>query len=114
MPAWLIPTLKAIAPHIGTIISTAKPVFTKKGLDANSNQSGTLLQQQVAELQSAVAANSTHIHELAAQMQKTVAALEEGAVVAEKKLQRAMTTSIVSGVLSLIAVGVAVMAFLSR
>jgi hypothetical protein len=112
MPAWLIPTLKAIAPHIGTIISTAKPVFTKKSAEADPNQTG-LLQQQVTELQTAVAANATHIHELAAQMQKTVTALEEGAVVAEKKLQRAMIVCVAAGVLSLIAIGVAVMALLA-
>ena len=113
MPAWLIPTLKAIAPHIGTIIATAKPVFTKKGAESDPNQAG-LLQQQVAELQTAVAANATHIHELAAQMQKTVAALEQGAVAAEKKIQRAMIICVVAGVLSLIAIGTAVMTVLSR
>jgi len=110
MPAWLIPTLKAIAPHIGTIISAAKPVFTKK--DAAPNEQSQLLQQQVAELQAAVAGNAAHIHELAAQMQRTVAALEQGALVAEQKLNRALTFCIASGALSLLAVGMGTMALL--
>jgi hypothetical protein len=108
MPAWLIPTLKAIAPHIGSIISAAKPVFTKK--DTASENQSQLLQQQVAELQTAAASNAAHIHELAAQMQKTVTALEEGASIAEKKLDRAMKICIVSGVLSIAAIGVALAA----
>jgi hypothetical protein len=108
MPAWLIPTLKAIAPHIGSIISAAKPVFTKK--DTAANDQSQLLQQQVAELQTAVVGNATHIHELAAQVQKTVAALEQGAVIAEKKLDRAMIICIISGALSIIAIGVAITA----
>ena len=112
MPAWLIPTLKAIAPHIGSIISAAKPVFTKKE-SAGDNQS-QLLQQQVAELQVAAASNAAHIHELAAQMQKTVAALEQGALIAEKKLDRAMTVCIVACALSTIAIVAAVTALLSR
>ena len=34
MPAWLLPALKAVLPHIGTIISAAAPVFTRKNADA--------------------------------------------------------------------------------
>jgi hypothetical protein len=109
MPAWLIPTLKAIAPHIGTIITAAKPVFTKKSAGTEANQT-QLLQQQITELQTAAASNAAHIHELAAQMQKTVTALEEGASIAEKKLDRAMKICIVSGVLSFMAIGVAIVA----
>ena len=30
MPSWLIPALKAILPHVGTIVDAAKPVFTRK------------------------------------------------------------------------------------
>ena len=30
MAAWLIPALKAIIPHVGTVIAAAAPVFTKK------------------------------------------------------------------------------------
>ena len=87
MPAWLIPALKTVLPHIGTIISAAAPVFTKKSADAAANQAA-LLQQQITELQAAASENAHHIRELASQMQNTVTALEQGAVVAERKLRR--------------------------
>src|SRR3989449_8512003 len=69
MPAWLIPALKAVLPHIGTIISAAAPVFTRKNADAVANQT-LLLQQQITELQSAASQNAAHIKELAAQLQR--------------------------------------------
>jgi len=30
MAAWFIPALKAILPHVGTIVGAAAPVFTRK------------------------------------------------------------------------------------
>ena len=33
MTAWLIPALKLVLPHVGTIFSAATPVFTKKKPD---------------------------------------------------------------------------------
>jgi hypothetical protein len=87
MAAWLIPALKAVLPHIATIISAAAPVFTRKSADT-ANQA--LLQQQITELQSAASQNADHIRELAAQLQSTVAALEQGAAIAEAKLRRAL------------------------
>src|SRR5439155_25236854 len=76
MPAWLLPALKAVLPHIGTIISAAAPVFTRKNADAVANQT-LLLQQQITELQSAASQSAAHIKELAEQLQSTVAALEQ-------------------------------------
>lgn len=111
MPAWLIPALKAIAPHIGTILSATKPVFTKKSASSGDNPS-QLMQQQVAELQTAVTANATHIQELAAQVQRTVDALEQSASIAEKKLNRAMTLCVLSGALSIVAIVIAIVALL--
>ena len=84
MAAWLIPALKAVLPHIGTIISTASPVFTKKKAEAVPNQT-ELLQQQITELQAAASQNTAHIKELAAQLQSTVAAMEQAAETAEAK-----------------------------
>lgn len=87
MAAWLIPALKAVLPHVGTIISAAVPAFTKKKTDAAANQTH-LLQQQIAELQSAASQNAAHIKELAEQLQNTVAALEHAALIADKNLRR--------------------------
>ena len=99
MAVWLVPALKAILPHIGTILSVAVPVFTKKNADAVANQA--LLQQQITELQSAASQNALHIKELAAQLQSTVAALEQAASIAEKRLQRVFLVCIVAIILSI-------------
>src|SRR5947209_8577570 len=90
MPAWLIPALKAVLPHIGTIISAAAPVFTRKNADAVA----------ITELQSAASQNAANIKELAEQLQSTVAALEQAASIAEAKLRRALLLCVVSAVSS--------------
>jgi hypothetical protein len=87
MPTWLIPALKAVLPHVGTIVSAAAPVFTKKNTEAAANQT-TLLQQQITELQGAASANDAHIKDLAAQIQKAVEVLEMGASLAEARHRR--------------------------
>src|SRR5258705_10398658 len=102
MPAWLIPALKAALPHLGTIISAAAPVFTRKNADAVA----------ITELQSAASQNAANIKELAAELQRTLAALEQAASIAETKLRRALLLCVASMVLSAIAVGIAlVLAF---
>ena len=87
MPAWLIPALKAVLPHVGTIISVAAPAFTKKRADVAENFT-TLQQEQIAELQAAVSQNAKHIRELAEQLQVTVNALEKAAEVAQARHRR--------------------------
>lgn len=104
MPAWLIPALKALVPHIGTIVSAAAPVFTRRSADAAANQA-SLLQQQITELQVAASANDAHIKALALQMQNAVAALEEETALAEKRYRHAMVLVISSLALSTISLG---------
>lgn len=87
MAPWLVPALKAVLPHVGTIISAATPVFTRKRVEA-SNEQTRLLQQQIAELQTAASQNADHVKELAAQLEATVSALEDSAVAAEGRLRR--------------------------
>ena len=113
MPAWLIPALKAVLPHIGTIISAAAPVFTRKNADAVPNQT-LLLQQQITELQSAASQNAAHIKELAAQLQSTVAALEQAASIAEAKLRLALLLCVASTAISAVSIGIALVVIFSR
>ena len=105
MAAWLIPALKAVLPHVGTIISAAVPAFTKKKTDA-ANQTH-LLQQQIAELQSAASQNAAHIRELAEQLQNTVAALEHAALIAEARLRRVFLFCLFATIFSAVALCVA-------
>ena len=113
MPAWLIPALKAVLPHIGTIISAATPVFTRKNADAVANQT-LLLQQQITELQSAASQNAAHIKELAAQLQSTVTALEQAASIAEAKLRRALLLCVASMAVSAISIGIVLIFIFGR
>jgi DNA-directed RNA polymerase sigma subunit (sigma70/sigma32) len=110
--AWLIPALKAVLPHLGTVVSMAAPVFTK----ARDEKAGAsaVVQQQIAELQSAVSQNATQIRELARQLQSTVAALEQAAAVAESRLRRVVALGIAAGAISIVALAVAAAAALGR
>jgi DNA-directed RNA polymerase sigma subunit (sigma70/sigma32) len=106
MAVWLVPALKAVLPHLGTIISAALPAFTKKKTDAAANQT-LFLQQQIAELQSAASQNAAHIKELAEQLQGTVAALEHAASMAQANLRRVILICLVATALSAAALCVA-------
>jgi uncharacterized protein YlxW (UPF0749 family) len=113
MASWLIPALKAVLPHVKTIYDTAAPVFTKKKADAVPDPT-PLLQQQISELQSAAAQNTAHVKELAAQLQSTVAALQEAASLAEHRLRRVTILAAVAGALSVVALAVALAAVALR
>ena len=112
MAAWLIPALKAVLPHLGTVVSVAAPVFTKARDERAASQG--LAQQQIGELQSAVSRNAAQIKELALQLQSTVAALEQAAAVAEARLRRFIALSVAASVLSIVALGAAVTVALIR
>lgn len=105
MPAWLIPVLKSLIPHVGTIVSAAAPVFTRKSADAAANQAA-LMQKQITELQAAASTNDAHIKALALQLQSAVEALEKETALAEERYRRAMVLGITSLALSASALGV--------
>jgi hypothetical protein len=109
--SWIIPALKAVLPHVKTIYDTAAPVFTKKKAEALPDPT-PLLQQQISELQSAAAQNTTHVKELAAQLQSTVAALQEGAQLAEHRLRRVTIIAAIAAALSVASLLIAVVAVL--
>jgi hypothetical protein len=100
MPAWLIPALKAVLPHVGTIVSVAAPAFTRMRSGATDNPD--TVQKQIAELQAAASQNAENIRELAAQLQNTVKALEQAAVIAEARQRRLMLLG--AGAISLSAI----------
>jgi len=109
MASWLIPTLKAILPHVSDVVSAVRPVFTRKKVEAAAS-AGDLLQQQIAELQTAAAQNADHIKELAAQLQSTVAALESAALTAEARLRRAVVMCAAAMAISVVSLFVALAA----
>jgi hypothetical protein len=104
MPAWLMPVLKSVLPYVGTIVSAAAPVFTKKSADAVANRT-ILLQQQITELQTAASVNDAHIKELAIQLQNTVEAVEKGAALADRRHQWMLVFCILSLLISVMSLG---------
>lgn len=106
MPGWLLPVIKSVLPYVGTIVSAAAPVFTKKSIDTAANQTA-LLQQQITELQTASSANDAHIKELAVQLQKTVAALEKGATLADRRHQWVLVFAIFAVMISVFSLATA-------
>ena len=86
MAPWLIPALKLVLPHVGTIVAAATPVFTRK--KAGAADQLQVLQEQVGELQSAASQNAAHIKDLAEQLQATVTALEQAATLSESRVRR--------------------------
>lgn len=105
--SWWLPALKALLPHVGTIVDAAKPVFTRKPPPAAASGSEAdqiaLLQQQVAELQAAAAQNATNVRELATQLQSTVSAIEKAAAAADASMRRVTAFAVAALVLSALA-----------
>src|SRR5574340_1132301 len=114
MSTWLIPAVKAILPFVSEIVSAALPVFTTRKSDAPAQDPAGVLQQQITELQAAASQNALHVKELAAQLQKTVTALEAGAAIAELRFRRQMALAGVALALALAALGAALLALLLR
>jgi hypothetical protein len=121
MPAWLWPAVKLILPHVGTIVSAARPAFTKlRGGEAaaahewsepgSADERDSIVQKQISELQAAASQNATHIKELAEQLRLTVTAIEQAAQAAEKRMKRLTLMSGGALLLSLVALGVALYA----
>ncbi len=88
MYSWLLPAVKAILPHVGTIIDAALPVFKKRKIDANAATQEALLQQQINELQEVASQNAVRIKDLAEQLQQMVMTLEQGVIANERRYRR--------------------------
>ena len=114
MAAWLVPAVKAILPYLSSIVTAAIPVFTTRKSNEAVAAQAQLLQQQIAELQSAASKNAEHIKELAEQLQKTVAALEQGATLAESRLRLTAALCIGAIIVACIALGVSLIALFGR
>ena len=82
MAAW-VSALKAVLPYVTNIVTAAIPAFT-----ARKDRSAEVTAQQIAELQSAATHNAESVKVLAEQLQRTVSALEQGAVNVERALRR--------------------------
>lgn len=113
MNPWLM-VAKAVLPHVADIMSAAKPVFTKRKSGDPTAAQPALLQEQINELQTAAAQNTEYIKELAAQLQTTISALEQGALTADIKVKRAYSICIVASVMAVASLGLSLFALFGR
>jgi hypothetical protein len=67
--------------NLDKIMAVVKPAFTRSKIETVGSQTD-LLNQQIAELQAAAAANAEQIRVLAAQLKDVVAALEQAGIAA--------------------------------
>ena len=98
--ALLIPVLRAVLPHLGTILSAASPAFSSRTADP-----------EIAELRAAVSGNAEHTRELAEQLERTITALDDTARVAESRLRLALWMAGGALALAAVALVLAIVAF---
>lgn len=114
MAAWLLPAVRTVLPYISSIVAATMPIFTTRKSDEAAAAQAGLLQKQITELQTAASQNAAHIKELAEQLQKTVAALEEGALLAEARFRRTAALCGAAIIVSIIALCVSLISFFGR
>src|SRR5688572_4835531 len=90
--------------NLDKIMAVMKPAFTRRNIDTLDTQTD-LLNQQIAELQAAAAANAEQVRALAAQLKDVVAALEQAGTDAAR--ERAETRRLAYLALALAVAGVA-------
>jgi uncharacterized coiled-coil protein SlyX len=90
--------------NLDKIIGVVRPGFTRKQIETLDSQTD-LLNQQIAELQAASAANAEQVRELASQLKDVVAALEQAGSDAAR--DRAATRRVAYIALALGAAGLA-------
>ena len=97
---WLV-VGQLVLNNLDKIIGVVKPGFTRKKVDVASAQFD-LLNQQIAELQTAASNNSEQIAQLATQLKDLVAALAQSA--AEAAAQRAAARKLANVAIAMAAV----------
>ena len=89
--------------NLDKIMAVVRPGFTQRKIDSLHSQTD-LLNQQIAELQAASAANAEQIRALAVQLKDVVGALEQAGT--DAAAERAVTRRIAYVALLLAAVGI--------
>ena len=110
MAAWL-PVLKAVLPYLTTIVTATVPAFTQRKDDGRS---AALVGQQISELQEAVRHNAESVKLLAEQLQRTIQAIEAGAVANERAQKRTTAAAVAALVVAGVALAIALAAILTR
>ena len=103
MAAWFT----VAAPLIPEILRLARPYFTRAPQQAIAPPSDVVA-VQIVELQDVAAQNAESIKVLAAEMQKTIATLQEASMTLEQRLRRAHRLSLAALLVAGVALAIAV------
>lgn len=104
MAIQFIPLIKALAPYLTTIATTAIPAFTSRSEIAKSDP---VVAQQITELQDAVTKNAQSLHIIAEQLQKVIASAEQATVEARHQVATYKMLVLGSSIISVLAFAVA-------
>src|SRR5262245_40428041 len=91
--------------NLDKIMAVVRPAFTRKKIETLDSQTD-LLNQQIAELQAAAAANAEQIRALALQLKDVIAALEQAGTEAAE--ERGVTRRISYAALGVALIGIVV------
>ena len=110
MPGPWLMVGKLVLNNLDSIIGVVKPAFTRKKADAAAGQT-ELINQQIAELQTAAANNAEQTRQLAAQLKELVTALEQAAIDATTERRAARRVAYVALGMSIAALVLAAFAW---
>jgi hypothetical protein len=113
MAAWFRSALKAVLPHVGSIVQAAKPMFTKPKSESDA-LTPEILEQQIAEIQAVAAQNDANIRELAEQLRTLVTAIQDSSALAEAKLNRLRTWSMTALAVSIASMAISLISWVAR
>jgi predicted HAD superfamily Cof-like phosphohydrolase len=89
MPVPWLAVGRLVLGNLDTIINVVRPAFTRQRLNEAADRTA-LLDQQIAELQTAAAANAEQVQRLAAQLKVAALAQSAAEVSAERAARRRM------------------------
>jgi hypothetical protein len=104
----ILPIIKAVAPYIAQIASSAIPAFTSK---PDAAKSEPVLSKQIKELQTAATQNAQSIHLLAEKLKQAIQDLESAAQGARKQISTYKALILCSLALSVISLATSVYVF---
>ncbi len=99
--------------NLDKIIAVVRPGFTRKQGEVAAARAD-LIDQQIAELQSASANNAEQIAALATQLKEVVAALEQAGIAAAAQRAATQRLALLAGAVAVLAVALAVAALIAH
>jgi len=112
MAVQILPIIKAVAPYLAQVATSAIPAFTSK--PAEIAKSDPIVAKQIEELQAAATQNAESIHVLAEKLQQAIQGIESAAQEAKNAVAVYKTMLFIALALSSVSVLVSLFVLLAR